>query len=63
MHSVLGSWQILNVKERKDETFVFEIENSCFFESVLPMCAVIKVKYLYLETYLHQMSQLRPLFD
>lgn len=46
MHSILGGWQILNVKERKDETFAFEIENSCFFESVLPTCAIIEVEYL-----------------
>lgn len=42
VHSVLGSWQILNVKERKDKTFAFEIDSPCFLKAFYPCVQLLK---------------------
>lgn len=42
MHSILGSWQILNVKGRKDKTFAFEIESPCFLKAFYPCVQLLK---------------------
>lgn len=46
MHSILGSWQILNVKERKDKTFAFETESPCFLKVFYPCVQLLKYLYL-----------------
>lgn len=42
MHSILGSGQILNVKERKDKTFAFEIESAWFLKVFYPCVQLLK---------------------
>lgn len=62
VHSILGSWQILNVEKRKHETFAFEIENSYFLKAFYPYVQLLRENICTWLTCLHQMSQLRPLF-
>lgn len=42
MHSILGSWQILNVEKTKHETFAFEIENSYFLKAFYPCVQLLR---------------------
>ena len=41
-HSIPGSWQSLNVKERKDKTLAFEIKHSCFLKAFYPCVQFLK---------------------